>query len=512
MGGPRRAGEVWAGMRLWQVMAGTEVHGPRASDPEITLLTCDSREVVPGALFFALPGEKQDGRLFADEAVRRGAAAVLAEGEVDCAPALALRARSARRAMAIAAHNFYGHPGEGLSLAAVTGTNGKTTVTYLVEACARAEGVPAAVLGTVGYRWPGGEARASHTTPESTEIARILARARAGGARLAVLEASSHALAQERVTGLAFESAAFMNLSRDHLDYHRDMERYFRAKSRLFEEHLRPGGTAVVNVDDPFGARLAHALEGRPVVIWRFGASRENAIFAEGARFSVRGIEATLRTPKGDLALASPLIGVHNLENLLAASGLALACGLSPQAVERGLSASQGAPGRLERIEGRGIVAFVDYAHTPDALARALAALRALGPRRLLLVFGCGGDRDRGKRPLMGEVAAKACELSIATSDNPRSEDPLRILSEIVPGLERAGAGPLTQLAARAGERGYLVCPDRREAIKLALELARPGDLVLIAGKGHEDYEIVGRERRPFDDRVEARRALGVAA
>ena len=497
-------------MRLSEVIEGTGARGPLASDPEIALVTSDSREVKEGALFFAVRGERQDGHAFAAEAARRGAAAVVAEHEVACAPALLLQAPSTRRALALAAHNFYRHPGRALTLAAVTGTNGKTTVTYLVEACAEAGGRKAAVLGTVGYRWPGGFERASHTTPDPTRVARLLARALEGGAGLAVLEVSSHALAQERAAGLTFQAAGFTNLSRDHLDYHLDMEGYYRAKARLFLEHLALEGTAVVNVDDPAGARLARELGGRAGPLWRFGAAAGQELRARDVRLSVRGIEATLETPAGAFALASPLIGRFNLENLLCAAGLALACRLPLEALARGLSACRGAPGRLERVEGRGLTAFVDYAHTPDALERALAALRAFSPRRLLVVFGCGGDRDRGKRPLMGEVAARSADLVVATSDNPRSEDPRAILAEIVPGLERGGARRLAASEARSGLTGYLVCPDRREAIGLALSVARPGDLVLIAGKGHEDYEIVGAERRPFDDRVEARRALGV--
>ncbi len=500
-------------MRLSQVLLNAGVEAP-LSDPEIALVTCDSREVVPGALFFALRGTRSDGQLFAAEAARRGAVAVVAEGEVEAGPAALLRTPNARRAMAVAASNFFGRPGEAMRLAGVTGTNGKTTVTWLVEACAAAAGVPVAVLGTVTHRWPGGSRRASHTTPESTELAAMLATARDAGARLAVLEVSSHALAQERIAGLRFEAAAFTNLTRDHLDYHGDMERYFAAKRRLFTEALRLGGTAVVNADDAAGERLASDLErsGRARV-WRFGLRASRELTAAEVSLGLAGVSARVATPAGALALRSPLVGTHNLENLLCAAGLALACGLPREAVERGLSACPGAPGRLERVGGSfaaGPSAFVDYAHTDDALARALLALRALGPRRIVLVFGCGGDRDRGKRPLMGEVAGRGADLAIVTSDNPRTEDPEGIISEIVPGLERAGARRIDPSAARAGGSGYVVVADRREAIALAAEAARPGDALLVAGKGHEDYQIVGTERRPFDDREEARRALGI--
>ena len=498
-------------MRLSGLIQGTGARGPLGSDPEVALVTGDSRAVRPGAVFFALVGVKADGHAFAAEAAARGAVAVVAEREVACAPALLLLAPSARRAMAIAACNFFGRPGDAMKVVGVTGTNGKTTVTYLVEACARAAGLPACVLGTVTHRWPGGSRPASHTTPESTEVASTLAAARDAGARLAVLEVSSHALAQERAAGLAIDVAGFTNLTRDHHDYHGDLERYFEAKRRLFFEHLRPSGMAVANADDSFGSRLADELEAAGgATVWRFGLRGGPDLSAHGCRFGLSGIEAELTTPAGPVALRSPLVGAHNLENLLCAAGLALAAGIPRESVERGLAACPGAPGRLERVEGRGISAFVDYAHTPDALARALAALRALAPRRLIVVFGCGGDRDRGKRPLMGEVAARAADLAVVTSDNPRSEDPAAIIAEIVPGLERAGLRRLAASTLLAGDSGYLVVPGRREAIFLALSAARSGDAVLIAGKGHEDYQVVGNERLPFDDRDEARRALGV--
>ncbi len=504
---------AWAGkdgMRLSMIMEGTGAVGPLGDDPDVVRVTGDSRAVVPGSLFFALKGVRADGHAFAAEAVRRGAAAVVAERPVECAPALLLIAPSARRAMAVAASNFFGRPGEAMRLGAVTGTNGKTTVTWLVEACAQAADVPSAVMGTVTHRWPGGSRSASHTTPESTEVAATLATAREAGARLAVLEVSSHALDQERAAGLRFDAAAFTNLTRDHLDYHGDLEGYFQAKRRLFVDHLKPDGRAVLNAEDLHGARLAGELLSARGLVWRYGTAAGLELRAEGPRFGLSGIEAALATPGGRLELRSPLVGSHNLENLLCAAGLALALGLPPRSVERGLAACRGAPGRLERIEAGGVSAFVDYAHTDDALSRALAALRALGPRRLLVVFGCGGDRDRGKRPLMGEAAGRGADLAVVTSDNPRSEDQHAIICQIVPGLERAGLHRIAAARARAGERGYLVVPDRREAIALAIAAARPGDAVLIAGKGHEDYQIVGAERRPFDDREEARRALGI--
>jgi len=497
-------------MRLSTVIAGTSASGGLGPDPEVTSVTADSRAVRPGSLFVAVPGSRADGHDFAAAAARAGAVAVMAERPVECAPALRLLVPSSRRALALAAANLLGRPGEKLVLCGVTGTKGKTTVTWLVEACADAAGVPVGLIGTVTCRVPGRSRPASLTTPDATEVQALLAEMVVAGARLGVMEVSSHALDQERVAGLSFRAAGFTNLGRDHLDYHPDLESYFQAKRRLFDQ-LAPGGTAVVNAGDPFGARLAAALAGARRTTWRFGLPGAGELRAREARLGIAGIDAVLETPLGELPVRSPLVGAHNLENLLCAAGLALAVELPPDAVARGLSASAGAPGRLERIEGRGVAAFIDYAHTPDSLVAACAALRALSPRRLLVVFGCGGDRDRGKRPLMGRAAGEAADLVVVTSDNPRTEDPRAIIDAILPGVEAAGLPRLSAASARAGARGCLAVPDRREAIALAVAAARSGDAVLVAGKGHEDYQIVGTERLHLDDREEARRALGVA-
>jgi UDP-N-acetylmuramoyl-L-alanyl-D-glutamate--2,6-diaminopimelate ligase len=496
-------------MRLSEVIEAAAATGHPGGDPEVSLVTADSRLVKPGAVFFAVRGTRADGHDFAAAAARAGAVAVVAERPVECAPARLLQVESAPRALAQAAARFHGRPGEALRLAGVTGTNGKTTVAWLAEACLREAGVPTGLLGTVLYRWPGAERPAPHTTPDAVALQALLAEMVRAGARAAVLEVSSHALAQERVAGLPFRAAAFTNLTRDHLDYHGDLEGYFQAKRRLFREGLIPGGVAVVNADDPHGLRLAQELEreGRAAT-WRFGLRSGRELRAEERRLELSGIAALLRTPAGPIPVRSPLVGTHNLENLMPAAGLALALGVGPEAAARALSASAGAPGRLERLEAGGVTVFVDYAHTHDALRRVVGALRELTPRRLLLVFGCGGDRDRGKRPLMGEAAA-AVDLAVVTSDNPRTEEPLAIIAEVVPGLERAGTVRIGAAEARAGARGYAVVPDRREAIALAVAAARPGDAVLVAGKGHEEVQIVGNERRRLDDREEARRALG---
>jgi len=498
-------------MRLSEVIEAAGAKGDPAGDADVSLVTADSRQVGPGAVFFAVSGTRADGHDFAAAAARAGAVAVVAERPVACAPVPLFLVANGPRALALAAARLQGNPGASLQLAGVTGTNGKTTVAWLVEACLREAGVPAGLLGTVLHRWPGAERPALHTTPDAPALQALLAEMVRAGARAAVLEVSSHALAQERVAGLSFRTAAFTNLTRDHLDYHGDVEAYFLAKRRLFDEALIPGGVAVIHADDPWGARLAGELErsGRATP-WRYGLRTGRELRVEEPRVGLSGIAALLHTPSGPIPVRSPMVGAHNVENLLCAAGLALALGVGPAEVGRGLSACPGAPGRLERVEARGLRAFVDYAHTDDALRRVLQALRALSPRRLIVVFGCGGDRDRGKRPLMGEAAATA-DLAVLTSDNPRSEEPLAIIAEVLPGLERAGAARRDASQARAGASGYVVEPDRRQAILLAVEAARPGDAVLIAGKGHEAVQVVGAERRPFDDREEARRALGVA-
>ncbi|WP_373044179.1 UDP-N-acetylmuramoyl-L-alanyl-D-glutamate--2,6-diaminopimelate ligase [Vulgatibacter sp.] len=498
-------------MRLSHVIAGTGLALPAGSpDPEITAVVHDSRKVIPGALFVCLPGLKVDGHAFAAGAVAAGAAAVIGERSLDLAvPALVVP--SARAALARAAANLHGNPGERLALAGITGTNGKTTTTWLYEAIALAAGKRCGVIGTVNYRFAGKVLPAEHTTPEAVEVQALLAGMVDAGCETAVMEVSSHALAQDRVLGLTFATAAFTNLTHDHLDYHADMEDYFAAKAKLFRAHLRAGGVAVLNGDDAYGTRLHEELVAGGVTSWRFSTEDAAAeLTARDVRIGIDGIEATLVTPRGEAQIRSPLVGAHNLQNLLTAAGLALGAGLPIEAVAEGLTQSPGAPGRLERIDGpQGVVAFVDYAHTDDALRRACSALREASPGRLITVFGCGGDRDTGKRPLMGAVAGSGSDLAVVTSDNPRTEDPARIVEMIVPGVECTGKKRLSHDEARAGGEGFTVEVDRRKAIDLAVACARPGDVILIAGKGHEDYQILGTTKIHFDDREEARRALG---
>ncbi len=469
----------------------------------VTGIQLDSRRVRPGDLFFALDGQRQAGRDFAAAAVAAGAIAVAGDAPDGGLPTV--RVTAPRRALALCAAAFWGHPDRKLRLVGITGTNGKTTTALLVAAVAEAAGETTGVIGTVGYRIGGRSLPAPFTTPEAPDLNELLAGMVAAGAASCTMEVSSHALAQERVHGLSFAAAGFTHLTRDHLDFHGDMESYFRAKRRLFVEGLAPGGAAVVNGDDPFGARLAGDLAGARVLKFGRGAGAQIRIAAvEG---STEGTRVILDTPAGRLEVRSPLIGAHNAENLALAAGLALSLGHGRETVAAGLSSLARVPGRLERV-GRSPPAFVDYAHTDDALARACAALRATGARRLVLVFGCGGDRDPGKRPLMGRAAARGADLIVATSDNPRSEDPEAILAQILPGLEEGGASRLDVARARAGAKGYLVEPDRAAAIALAVRCAGTDSVVLVAGKGHEDYQILGERKIHFDDREQLAAAI----
>ncbi len=458
----------------------------------------DSRRVTPGDLFVAIAGEKVDGARFLADAIGRGAAAVAAESEIEASvPSLCVD--SARRALSLAAHAVHGDPTTKLACIGVTGTNGKTTTTWILDEALRA-GFPAfrpALMGTVETRGPGFREPSLFTTPEGDEIARFAKKMLDAGATHLVMEISSHALALFRADGIHFDVAAFTNLTQDHLDFHGDMDAYFEAKARLFTD-LRPR-KAVINVDDPTGEKLVARLDRSVTHVLTVGRTNPNADMRvlewTLSRAGIRAVVGQGGRPK--LVIESPLVGAHNLDNLLLAGGILRAIGASAEDIEGALSKVRGAPGRLERIEDpRDVAVFVDYAHTPDALAKALDALRPITPGKLLVVFGCGGDRDRAKRPLMGEAAARRADVCIVTSDNPRTEDPRAIVEQIVPGVVSGGA------------RDHVVEVDRRTAIGVALSRAGAGDTVLIAGKGHEDYQILGTTKIHFDDREEARAAI----
>jgi UDP-N-acetylmuramoyl-L-alanyl-D-glutamate--2,6-diaminopimelate ligase len=489
-----------------------EVRGPL--DVEVTGLRYDSRRIVAGDLFFAWRGQAHDGHRFLAAAVERGAKALVVEElPPEPLPVTVIRVDNARRALAGLAQNFYGDPTHGMRVIGVTGTNGKTTTTYLLEAILSEAGLAPAVIGTINYRFGQRSHAAPHTTPEAVELLEQVAQFKANGARSLVMEVSSHALDQYRADGIRFQAGVFTNLTPEHLDYHGDMERYFASKLRLFTELLpASGGRAVVNADDPYGSRLAHLL---PRVI-TCGHSSEAMVRPARLAVTLHGIHGQVFTPAGEVELASPLLGEYNVENLLCAIAGGIALNLPAGVIERGLARAQAVPGRLERVANqRGAVALVDYAHTGDALDRVLQALQALKPARILTVFGCGGDRDPRKRPVMGEVAARRSDIVLVTSDNPRTEDPLQIIEQIRQGVAVIHQREWTAVEAKTGQgRGYLVIPDRRAAIRFAVGLLRPHDVLLVAGKGHEDYQILGTTRIHFDDREELQAAFaeGVAA
>ena len=483
----------------------------------------DSRLVGPGDLFVAVPGAKLDGRRFVADAVARGAAAIVVEGdppaELSGFAGVVVVVPSARRALGVvAANRFRGAPGAP-SLLAVTGTNGKTTTTFIVEQMLAAAGASPGVIGTVTYRaaaWKGPGRPAPLTTPGALALHDLVDEMRRAGTTDVVLEASSHALEQGRLEGCAFRVAAMTNVTQDHLDYHGTMERYFDAKAILFERLLdRRAGVAVTFVDDDDGRRMwarASSAAARLGVARVSGpAARGADVVVEDRRLGAEGTTATFATPIGRLDIASPLVGDFNLANLALAVGMAIARALPAEAIVAG-AARVTVPGRLEPIgNDRGVLCVVDYAHTPDALERAIAAMRPLvRGGRLIVVFGCGGDRDRSNRPLMGEIAARDADLAIVTSDNPRTEAPAAIAAEIVVGVVRVGAPTLTAGALADATRGTFVEVDRRAAIRAAVAAARAGDAILIAGKGHEDYQIIGTTKSHFDDREEAAAAFAL--
>lgn len=479
-------------------------HGP---DVDVRGIAIDSRAVEPGDVFFALPGRATDGSAHAAEAVARGARAVVASRAIRVPGATVVSTPAARRLAGLTAARLAGDPSADLTLVGVTGTNGKTTSTYILESIWRAAGARPGVLGTVNYRCAGMTWSAPLTTPDAPALQALLGAMRTAGTTHVAMEVSSHALASERVAGARFDAAVFTNLTRDHLDFHGTLDAYYAAKARLFLEYLpesgKPEPLAVVNVDCPMGARLAASVGTRMIPV---GTSPRALVRPLEIESTLAGTRGVLLLGDRRVPFASRLVGAPQVENILGAAAAAWGLGVPPDAIAAGLAALETPPGRLERIDGPGFAVVVDYAHSPDALGRCLEVLRPLTAGALIAVFGCGGDRDRGKRPLMGEASARAADVVILTSDNPRSEEPGRIIADIEEGVRAAGMGALGAAAPRA--RGYVVEPDRRAAIACAIGLARPGDIVLVAGKGHEDYQIVGTERRHLDDREEVRRAL----
>jgi UDP-N-acetylmuramoyl-L-alanyl-D-glutamate--2,6-diaminopimelate ligase len=487
-------------MKLHKLLAGAEIGritGP--SDLDVASVVCDSRQAASGSLFFALHGEKLEGLKFVEDALRRGAIAVASASArpadfPETATWVELLPGAERQGLARAAANFYGHPADVLRLVGVTGTNGKTTTAFLVDSILRAAGVSTGLIGTTGYRTPKGSHPAPNTTPESLDLQRMFAEIRDAGGTHAVLEASSHALAMERLWGCHFAVAVFTNLTRDHLDYHKTIEDYFAAKRRLFEgTGAGAPGAGVINADDPYAAQLA-GLVGRTLTYGLKGAAD---LTARKIALSFRGLEFTAHTPRGNIEIRSPLVGRINVYNILAAMGAGIALEIPTAQIAEGVAGLALVPGRFERVdEGQPFLVVVDYAHTDDALRNLTATARELNPAgRIITLFGAGGERDRAKRPLMGEAAGALSDLVVLTSDNPRSEDPLRIINDVVVGLQKVNAK-------------YRVEPDREQALALALDEAGPGDIVLLAGKGHETYQVLRDRTIEFDDREKARAIL----
>jgi UDP-N-acetylmuramoyl-L-alanyl-D-glutamate--2,6-diaminopimelate ligase len=460
----------------------------------------DSRAVRPGDCFVAVPGLKADARRFVAQAVERGATLVVTEGET--APVAAVPTvlvPSARAALGRLADTYYNRPSRALVMVGITGTNGKTTTSYLVEALLQARGLRTGVIGTIQYVLGDERRPAGQTTPEALALQSMLARMRDRGVQGVAMEVSSHALALARVDELTFDVAMFTNLTQDHLDFHGTFEAYRAAKRHLFEllaASPKPRPTAVVNADDPSGAAMTRDL---PLSVLTFGLGERADVRAHRHESTLGGIRLSARTPRGPLELTSPLIGEHNVMNLLGAVAAGIALGIDDAAIARTLAGVGAVPGRFEQVHaGQPFLVVVDYAHTPDALERVLATARKLTSGRLAVVFGCGGDRDRGKRPIMGEIAARLADRVWITSDNPRSEPPAAIIDEIIAGVRRTGGG----------ETRWAADPDRRAAIAGALRWAQAGDTVVIAGKGHETYQIIGAETLAFDDREVARAIL----
>jgi UDP-N-acetylmuramoyl-L-alanyl-D-glutamate--2,6-diaminopimelate ligase len=505
-------------MTLAEVARVLGEHGLRSPMPRmenvgaaIAGVAYDSRTVASGHVFVALRGQHVDGTAFTRQAIERGAVAIVSEQPAPSGVTIPwLVVEDARLALAWLASAFYGEPSRELRVIGITGTNGKTTTAYLVASIFEAAGVRCGLLGTVAYRTGPGMAAvrdASRTTPEAPDLQALLREMVDRGCGACAMEVSSHALALHRVSGMAFAAGVFTNLTRDHLDFHANMDEYFRAKRRLFEA-LPPRAPSLLNIDDPRGASLADA-GGRPVT---YAIGRPADITPGPLSFSLAGLTFDVRTPRGTLHVRSTLVGRPNVYNILAAISTAVALDVPFDAIERGIRSLEGVPGRFEMVSGARdeVTVVVDYAHTDDALRNLLETARPLARGRLITVFGCGGDRDRTKRPLMGAVAGRLSDVIVITSDNPRSEDPARIIEEIQRGITQdtrrppSGAGTID--GRDAGQSLTIV--DRGRAIAAAIEMARPGDLVLIAGKGHERYQVIGDRVLPFDDVAVAREAL----
>ena len=482
-------GEILSGVALLQPLA------PELAQTSVGAIEFDSRRAAPQSLFFAFPGSKADGRQFAADALARGAVAVVSESPApsDLAGRW-IQVAHGRQALSRAARNFFGRPDERLFLTGITGTNGKTTTSYLIDSVLRTGGKITAMIGTIEYHLAGRVLKAVNTTPESLDLLRLFAELENAGGTHVTMEVSSHALALGRVYGLNFHTTIFTNLTRDHLDFHGDMETYFAAKQLLFEgAGGAPPKYAVLNRDDEWARRIK--VNSGTEVLW-YGLGQEAVLRPRHIVSGFGGLRFDLQFGKLRFPVESPLIGKINVYNILAACAAGLTYGLAPEVIARGIAALKAVPGRFERVdEGQPFVVVVDYAHTDDALRNVIAVARGLNPKRVITLFGCGGDRDRAKRPLMGQAAAEASDFVVLTSDNPRSEDPLAIMNDALVGIRRVDVP-------------HVVEPDRQAAIRRALKEAREGDIVILAGKGHETYQVLKDKTIDFDDRAVAREVL----
>lgn len=462
---------------------------------EIAAVVADSRQAKPGSLFVAIPGLVTDGIRFTQDAIERGAAAIVVEGDAAVDGAVAVRVDDARASLARIAANFYGRPAEKLSIVGVTGTSGKTTTSKMIESIFDATGSPAGLIGTIEYRAGSIRETADRTTPDAVVLQKWFAKMVEENVRHGVMEVSSHALALKRTEGVRFAAGVFTNLSRDHFDFHKDFEDYFQAKRKLFDQIDRTRRVAVLNIDDEYGRRLASELGSAALTFGVSGDIRPSADF----RISIEGLEGSLETPAGNVKVRSRLLGHPNLSNWMAAVGAAIAVGIERKHIEEGIRNLEGVRGRFERVgDGTSPAVLVDYAHKPDALEKLLLATRELaGDRRVVVVFGCGGDRDQGKRSVMGEIAARLADATVITSDNPRSEDPRTILRQIEDGARSAAGGGTIE-----------VIEDRRAAIERAIEIGGTDGVVVVAGKGHENYQMIGDRIVHFDDREEVEAVL----
>jgi len=487
-------------MILKDIISGVNVISTTGSrDVEIKGVAYSSSDVSEGFCFVALRGANTDGNKFVSDALARGAAAVVTErADCNCGNAVKIVVSDAREAMARISCSFYGNPSSEMKLVGVTGTNGKTTTTYLLESIFLSNGMNPGVIGSIEYRYGGSRFEARHTTPESADLQKMLRDMRMIGINACAMEVSSHALSQKRAECTGFDAAVFTNLTPEHLDYHKGIEEYFEAKAVLFARLLETEGKksafAAINCDDEYGRRMVKKC-ATPVLKYGMGSGMD--ITCDKLKFNSDGIEMKVITPQGNFDCRSRLCGRFNAENILAAVSAASGLEIDLSAIAAGVESLSTVPGRFENVPNRrGILAIVDYAHTPDALENVLKNARAMLREggRLISVFGCGGDRDYKKRPMMGKAAGSLSDVAIVTSDNPRTENPEKIIEDILPGLSSSAS-------EFSGENGYLIIEDRREAIAKAAAIARSGDILVVAGKGHEDYQIIGDQKRHFDDR-----------